>query len=116
VKNRYRFDQYHDFTIDGREHTVRINGEISPGYPATGPTYDCGGTPEEPPCVEDYEVWLVLWRNGRSVKERKIEDDGKILEQLHDTILQQADEDRRDSDDRGDYELDRRRDEPDLYR
>lgn len=24
----------------------------TPGYPATGPTYACGGTPEEPPEVE----------------------------------------------------------------
>ncbi len=44
-----------DATIDvGDEESVSANVEYSyePGSPGTGPTYDCGGTPPDPPEVE----------------------------------------------------------------
>jgi len=38
------------------EILVELSGVFQPGYPETGPTYDCGGEPAEGPDVEDIAV------------------------------------------------------------
>ncbi len=39
-------------TIDDEEIEASVEYSYTPGCPATGPTYDCGGTPPEPPEVD----------------------------------------------------------------
>lgn len=41
---------------DTFEVEVDLTGTYHPGFPETGPTYDCGGTPAEPAIMEDVEV------------------------------------------------------------
>jgi hypothetical protein len=44
---------FHDWHLDDEaETTLVIEFTFSPGYPETGPTYACGGTPAEPPEIE----------------------------------------------------------------
>lgn len=42
------------------EVEVRLSGTYVPGYPETGPTYACGGTPAEPAGLEDVTVTDIL--------------------------------------------------------
>jgi len=58
--------------------TIELTGSceyyFTPGCPATGPTYDCGGTPEEPPEVEYFNfkgirLEITLWNEGRHGKD-----------------------------------------------
>ena len=41
---------------DTFEVEVDLTGTYHPGFPETGPTYDCGGTPAEPESMEDVEA------------------------------------------------------------
>lgn len=41
---------------DTFEVEVDLTGTYNPGFPETGPTYDCGGTPAEPESMEDVEA------------------------------------------------------------
>ena len=41
------------------EVQVDLAGVFVAGYPATGPTYSCGGTPAEPDGIEDMEILAV---------------------------------------------------------
>lgn len=41
---------------DTFEVEVDLTGTYHPGFPETGPTYDCGGSPAEPESMEDVEV------------------------------------------------------------
>ena len=41
---------------DEDETELVLHYTYSPGYPERGPTYDCGGTPVEPPELEIYLV------------------------------------------------------------
>lgn len=41
---------------DTFEVEVDLTGTYHPGFPETGPTYDCGGEPAEPASMEDVEA------------------------------------------------------------
>jgi hypothetical protein len=41
----------HTFEVE-----VTLSGTYQPGRPEQGPTYDCGGQPAEPACVEDLAI------------------------------------------------------------
>lgn len=79
----YRFDlpMVYDFG-DGKE-TVRVTGTITPGYPERGPSYDCGGTPAEPPGIEDFSVFRKI-----SGIEVEVEDVDDIHDELYDAIME----------------------------
>jgi hypothetical protein len=48
-----RKTHFRDVTrLDGAETDAIAEYTFHPGYPERGPTYDCGGTPAEPPEVE----------------------------------------------------------------
>ena len=47
------------------EILVELSGVFQPGYPERGPTYDCGGEPPEPDCVEDIAVTGLTVEVGR---------------------------------------------------
>lgn len=75
----------HDFDGSGRED-AHVTGRIIPGYPATGPTYDCGGTPAESPELDDVKIFRVI--DGKEVE---VEDgDGEIASALWDDIFEKA--------------------------
>lgn len=74
-----------DMTLPWEDGEIRVTGTITAGYPATGPTYDCGGTPAEPPEIEDFQAFAF---DGT-----EIEDTDEILAALEDTIMEQASED-----------------------
>lgn len=77
--SRYATDFEMELRWDGED--ILFVGKIEPGYPATGPTYDCGGTPGEGPSVTDY-----TFTNEAG---EEIEDpDGRILDALEDKILE----------------------------
>jgi len=77
--SRYATDFGMELTWDGED--ILFVGKIEPGYPAQGPTYDCGGVPGEGPTVTDY-----TFTNEAG---EEIEDpDGKILDALEDKILE----------------------------
>ena len=38
------------------EIEIALTGTYAPGYPATGPSYACGGTPAEPDGVDDTAI------------------------------------------------------------
>ena len=89
-KNR---GHYFNEEVTYKGHSLRIEGDVTPGSPATGPTYDCGGYPGDPPCIEDYTVYLIHIKKDGKHKERKIEDtDGKIIEAVHDELHESAHE------------------------
>jgi len=66
--------------------SVRVTGSVSPGYPERGPSYACGGTPAEPPEVEDLCIYA---EDGTEMEDA----DGDIFEALQDDILERVSED-----------------------
>lgn len=46
------------YTTVTLEIEVEVEGHASPGCKEQGPTYACGGTPAEPPEMEDIRVYL----------------------------------------------------------
>ena len=74
-------------TYDGE--SLRAVGTIEPAEPATGPTYDCGGTPGCSAYVEDVKF---TDENGVEVEDPN----GEILKAVEDDILEQAGSDRDD--------------------
>ena len=75
-----------DLTViyDGEE--LRAVGTIEPSEPATGPTYDCGGTPG---CSAYVEEVTFTDSDGKEVEDP----DGKILAAVEDDILEKSGDD-----------------------
>ena len=81
----YEFVQ--EFSIPLDEILVRVEWNVSPGYPATGPSYSCGGEPGAPAEVEDVSVTITPTEVKRIIA--MIEDD---LESFisNDTLMDEA--------------------------
>ncbi len=77
-----------DFTITWgqSDRTLRLEGKIDPADPGSGPTYDSGGTPGCPACVDYLNVFLVHTRKDGKIMERALEkisdNDFEKLEQI----------------------------------
>ena len=82
MSRRRHFDMV--LVYDGE--SVRVTGSVSPGYPERVPSYDCGGTPAEPPEVEDLRIYA---EDGTEIEDA----DGDIFEALQDDILERVSED-----------------------
>lgn len=80
----------HDFDFETilRGHDVRVTGSIDPGEAATGPTYDCGGTPGCGPSLDELNVFLIHKRKDGRFVERELHDD--FMKELEDKIIEQA--------------------------
>ena len=65
--------------------TIHAVGSITPGEEATGPTYDCGGTPGCGPEIDECEL---TDENGDIIEDP----DGKILEAIEDQIFESVDD------------------------
>ena len=96
--------RHFDMTLTYDGHAVRVTGRVTPGQPATGPTYDCGGTPPEPSEIEDF---LVFDEAGHEIEDA----DGEILEALEDEIIEHVSQDVADDmNDAAEYRHDAERD------
>ena len=70
-----------------RDRLLLLAGSISPYEPQRGPTYDCGGTPEVPACIEDLAIVLIHKRKDGTLRKRDVPDkSGKLAEALEETI------------------------------
>ena len=78
-----RRGHHFDITLDYNEEPVRVVGEISPYYPAQGPTYSCGGQPAEGGEIEDYKIFDA---SGNEIEDP----DGIIIEALQDEIYEKV--------------------------
>lgn len=69
----YRYDHTLYLSIGRNEVALEVVYSVTPGRPATGPSYACGGTPEEPAEVEIHTVEAVLdeWRFGKKITKRE---------------------------------------------
>lgn len=113
---------------DGVWQAVTISGKVdytfTPGSPATGPTYSCGGTPAEPAEVEYYnfrgeEMEVVIGRENQDTNffshtikgdngigewfEKLVENDDKVREYLDEKASEDIDG-RNEPPDRDDWE------------
>jgi hypothetical protein len=75
-----------DMTLTWEGESIQAVGSIDPGEAATGPTYDCGGTPGCPAMVDEVQFFA---EDGSEIEDP----DGKILAALEDTIMERAGED-----------------------
>ncbi len=86
-----------DIEVGDAPRTVRVTGSISAGCPTTGPTYDCGGTPEEPPEIEDFRAFMIHKRkDGKKVQRELSDPDGKLFDLCEDRIWEQVNDARGD--------------------
>ena len=86
-----------DFELEYEGHSFRVVGTVDPGEPATGPTYDCGGTPGCGPCVENLSIELIRKRKDGTVKKRDLgEASSKLMEALEPFILERLDNEQED--------------------
>jgi hypothetical protein len=67
VMPRYQPTFTMPFEIERAGESVDLECDftVSPGCPERGPTYDCGGTPAEPPEVAEKSVFLVRVKRCR---------------------------------------------------
>lgn len=72
-----------DFETTYAGELVRVQGSVDPGEPATGPTYDCGGTPGCGPTIEDFHIFDEA---GKELED----DDEFILSVLEAEIMERA--------------------------
>lgn len=84
-----------DFTLEYRDHTLRVTGSISPAESERGPSYSSGGEPGCPACVEDLEIRLQQeYHSGPPhfrlfTRERLLADPkGKLAEELEAAIFE----------------------------
>ena len=69
------------FVLDGE--SLRVTGTMIPGYPETGPTYSCGGTPAEGPELDGVQIFDDAGNEIEDV-------DGGIVELLADSIIERV--------------------------
>lgn len=69
----YRYDYTIYINVGSNEIACDVVYKVTPGRPATGPSYSCGGTPAEPAEVDILTVEAVLeeWRFGKKVVKRE---------------------------------------------
>ena len=96
----------HTFTHNRQEAetAVTVHYTYRPGYPERGPTYDCGGTPAEPPEVEIIRVTA----GGVEIEPTEAE-----LEAWTTYAMEGHEEDEPDPDDERDWRRDDRMRTPD---
>lgn len=75
----------HEFemAVTYKGHELRVTGTVTPEVPETGPTYDCGGTPAEPACIEDMEIVLVHRRKDGTIRKREL---GELPSKLYNDV------------------------------
>ena len=90
-----------DFQMGDANVLLRVEFTHTPGRPATGSTYACGGTPAEP---EEFDIISLEWsRNNKKTKTYQwhaiegplfdfITEDGYLLSELGDLIESHAEE------------------------
>jgi|SRR3990172_3015806 len=83
IRRNYHFSLILPYDFGDGNEDCHVTGSITPGYPATGPTYACGGTPIDPPDIEDFCARRMI--DGKEVE---IEDTDAILEDLFDDIME----------------------------
>lgn len=72
-----------DFQIGETSVLLRVGFNFTPGRPATGPTYACGGTPAEPP---EFDITSLEW--SRDNKRTRTYEWQKIKGALFDLIAE----------------------------
>lgn len=82
-----------DCIYDGE--TIHAVGTIEPGEAATGPTYDCGGTPG---CGPEIDECVLTDESGNTIEDP----DGKILEAIEDQIFESVEDEGEDPDEEND--------------
>jgi hypothetical protein len=89
---------YIEFSVGqyDQELELECNGSMTPYRRATGPTYSCGGEPEEPSEIEDLEVGY--WTKGQKREPKNWNDfmpflTEKQIEQIEEQLYESARED-----------------------
>ena len=69
----YRYNHTLYIQVGSNEIACDVVYTVTPGRPATGPSYSCGGTPAEPAEVEIQTVEAVLedWHFGKKITKRE---------------------------------------------
>ena len=71
---------------DGLDIEVEVEADLVRGYPASGPSYACGGEPGEGDSLEDVRAYRVL-ENGRRGEE--VELDSEEIERAERALMRE---------------------------
>lgn len=86
-----------------REFELEVTYSVTPGRPAQGPTYSCGGQP-----AEDAEIEIISVTHNGAPFETSREEDGRLYDEAWDDSARALED---EAADRADYLYDQARDE-----